>query len=99
MQVIFFQSGVVIERIPKCFDWQKDLPDEPHLLVGVLLVSDGNCLHAVSIHGGFVYDANEVVALPLCQDTLDFCTSTAEVKSLFVGFRCGHFLRYKGTKR
>ena len=74
---------VVIERIPKSFNWPKDLLDERHLLVGVLLASDGNCLHAVSIHGGFVYDANELVALPLCQDALDYCTSTAEVKSSF----------------
>ena len=90
---------VVIERIPKSFNWPKDLLDERHLLVGVLLASDGNCSHAVSIHGGFVYDANELVALPLCQDALDYCTSTAEVKSSFVGFRRGYFLRYKGTKK
>ena len=89
----------MIERIPTCFDWQKDLLDERHLLVGVLLASDGNCLHAVSIHGGFVYNANEVVALPLCQNSLDYCTYTAEGKSSFVGFRRGYFLRYKGTKK
>jgi hypothetical protein len=46
-----------------------------------------------------VYDANEVVALPLCQEALDYCTSTAEVKSFFVKFRRGYFLRYKGTKK
>ena len=27
---------VVIERIPKCFNWQKDLLDNRHLLVGVM---------------------------------------------------------------
>ena len=90
---------IVIERIPKCFDWQKHLLDERHILVGVLLASDGNCSHAVTIHGGFVYDANEMVALPLCQEALDYCTSTAEVKSSFVRFRRGYFLRYKGTKK
>ena len=90
---------VVIERIPKCFNWQKDLLDNHHLLVGVMFASDGNCSHAVSIHGGLVYDANEVVALPLCQEALDYCTSTAEVKSSFVNFRRGYFLRYKGTKK
>jgi hypothetical protein len=90
---------IVIERIPKSFDWQKDLLDERHILVGVLYTSDGNCSHAVTIHGGFVYDANEVVALPLCQEALDYCTSTAEVKSSFVRFRRGYFLRYKGTKK
>ena len=90
---------VVIERIPKCFNWQKDLLDKRHLLVGVMLASDGNCSHAVSIHGGSVYNANEVVALPLCQEALDYCTSTAEVKSFFVGFCRGYFLLYKGTKK
>jgi hypothetical protein len=64
-----------------------------------MLASDGNCSHAVSIHGGFVYDANEVVALPLCQEALDYCTSTEESKSSFVQFRRGYFLRYKGTKK
>jgi hypothetical protein len=49
--------------------------------------------------GGFLYDKNEVVALPLCQEVLDFCMFTAEVKSLFVGFFRGYFLRYKGTKK
>ena len=94
-----FPKWIVIERIPKCFDWQKDLLDERHILVGVLLASDGNCAHAVSIHGGFVYDANEMVALPLSQEALDYCTSTADVKSSFVCFRCGYFVRYKETKK
>ena len=84
--------------IPKCFDWQKHLLDERHISVGVLLASDGNCSHAVTIHGGFVYDANEMVALPLCQEALDYCTSTAEMKSSFVRFRRGYFLGYKGPK-
>ncbi len=57
---------VVIERISKCFNWQKDLLDKRHLLVGVMFASDGNCSHAVSIHGEFVYNASEVVGLPLC---------------------------------
>ncbi len=89
---------VVIEKIPKCFNGQKDLLDN-HLLVGVMFASDGNCSHAVSIHGGSVYNANEVVALPLCQEAPDYCTSTAEVKSFFVTFHRGYFLRYKGTKK
>ncbi len=59
---------VILERIPKCFNWQKDLLDNRHLLVGVMFASDGNSSHAISIHGGFVYDANEVVVLPLCQE-------------------------------
>ena len=38
---------VVIERIPKCFNWQKDLLDNHHLLVGVMFASEGNRSHAV----------------------------------------------------
>ncbi len=34
---------VVIERIPKCFNWLKDLLDKRHLLVGFMFASDGNC--------------------------------------------------------
>ena len=52
---------VVIERIPKCFNWQKDLLDKSHLLVGVMFASDGNWSHAVSIHGGFVYNAMKLL--------------------------------------
>jgi hypothetical protein len=99
MQEQFFLKWVVIERIPKCFYWQKDLLDKHHLLVGVMLASDGNCSHAVSIHGGFVYISNEVVTLPLCQEALDYCRSTAEVKSFFLGFCRGYFIWYKGTKK
>jgi hypothetical protein len=41
----------------------------------------------VTIHGGFVYDANKLVAIPLCQEALDYCTSTQTEKSSFVNFR------------
>ncbi len=39
---IMIPKWIVIERIPKCFNWQKDLVDKRHLLVGVMLTSDGN---------------------------------------------------------
>ena len=90
-------SWVVIEYIPKNYDWTVGL-DERHMLLGVLKASDGSCCHAVTVHGGFVYDANERIALPLCAEALNYCTSTPLVKSEFKGFRRGFFLRYKGTK-
>jgi hypothetical protein len=52
---------------PGTFNWKTDL-DERTLLLGVLNASDGNCSHAVTVHGGFVYDANELVDIPLCQE-------------------------------
>jgi hypothetical protein len=53
----------------------------------------------VLVQGGFLYDENEVVALPLCQEVLGFCMFTAEVKSLLVELFRGYFLQYKGTKK
>ena len=85
-------------QLPKNFDWHSDL-QEHDLLVGVLHASDGSCSHAVTIYGReFVYDANEAVALPLCDGALDYCTSTEKVKSTFVRFKRGFFCRYDGKK-
>jgi hypothetical protein len=71
---------------PGTFNWKTDL-DERTLSLRVLNASDGNCSHAVTVHGRFVYDANELVAIPLCQEALDYCTSTQTEKSSFVNFR------------
>jgi hypothetical protein len=66
--------------IPKCvkwpgtFNWKTNL-DERTLLLRVLNASDENCSHAVNVQFGFVYDANKLVAIPLCQEALDYCTS------------------------
>jgi hypothetical protein len=80
------------------FDWKKDLQPRD-VLVGVLQASDGSCSHAVTIHGGFVFDANERVALPLCDKALNYCTSTEKVKSTFVRFKRGVCFRYHGQKK
>jgi hypothetical protein len=72
---------------PHMFDWrllQEQMKDT--ILLGVLNESDGNGSHAVTIHGGYVYDANEVVAIPLCKEALDYCCSTTMVKNEFVSF-------------
>jgi hypothetical protein len=92
------QSWIVIRSIKKHFDWRKEI-DEQQTLLGVLHASDGSCCHAVTIHGGFTYDANETIALPLCNDALNYCTSTSLVKSDFVNFGRGYILKYKGTKK
>jgi hypothetical protein len=86
------------KRKPLAFDWRQDL-DCRTVFVGVLLASDGNSSHAITIHGGFIYDSNEVVALPLCQEALDYCTSTETQKSTFVEFRRGWSFRYTGKQQ
>jgi hypothetical protein len=91
-------TWIVIRRLPRQFDWRVDL-DARNLLLGVLTASDGSCCHAVCIHGGFVYDANEVKAIPLCEEALNYCTSTPLVKSEFVGFRRGYIFRYEGQRQ
>ena len=85
----------VLKR-PQMFDWHllqgEKMKDT--ILLGVLNESDGNGSHAVTIHGGYVFDANEVVAIPLCKETLDYCCST--VKNGFVSFRKATLFCYDG---
>ena len=69
------------------------------ILLAVLASSDGHKAHAVAIHDGFIYDANEAVALPYNQQALDYCTSTATKKSKFVYFSRGLLFRYTGQKQ
>ena len=69
------------------------------VLLGVLLANDNSYSHAVAIHDNFVIDANEAIALPLCAEVLNYCTSTAHVKSEFVRFNCGFRFHYKGKKK
>ncbi len=54
-------------RRPVDFNWQTDLGDRT-ILLGVLNASDGNCSHAITVHGGFIYNTNEQVSIPLCQE-------------------------------
>jgi hypothetical protein len=61
------------------FDWkllQEQMKDT--VLLGVLNKSNGN--------GGYVYDAHEAVAIPLCKEVLDYCCSTTIVKNEFMSF-------------
>jgi hypothetical protein len=87
----------VLKR-PQMFDWQQLLGErmKDTILMGVLNESDGNGSHAVTIHGGYVYDANEVVAIPLCKEALDYCCSTTTVKNGFVSFRKATLFYYDG---
>ena len=88
---------IVISPINKAFDWKTDLR-ENELVLGVLFASDNSCSHAVSIHGKFIYDANEPVALPLTDEALDYCTSTETVKTTFICFKFGFRFFYEGQR-
>ena len=68
------------------------------ILLGAICASDGSISHAVAIHGGFIYDANETLAIPLTQEALDYCSSTETVKSTFVEFWRGYTFAYNGKK-
>ena len=41
-------------------------------MVGVIQDSEGSCQHAVTIYQNWVFDSNKEVALPLCQESLDY---------------------------
>jgi hypothetical protein len=65
---------------PVDFNWKTDLHKRT-IVLGVLNASDGNCSHAVTLHGGFIFDANKLIAFGLCQEALDYCTSTQKERS------------------
>ena len=83
---------------PEEFNWRLLNVKKETIFLGVLNESDGNSSHAVTIHGGFVYDANEVIAIPLCKESLDYCCSTATVKNEFVSFRKATLFHCDGIK-
>ena len=74
-------------------------PQRTNHLVGGFNASDGNCSHAVTVHGGFIYNANELVAIPLCQEALDYCTSTPTEKSMFINFCRISLFYYEGRRQ
>ena len=92
-----FPSWILIHLLPRDFNWKIDMR-ENEVVLGVLLASDDSCSHAVTLHGNFIYDANEAFALPLCDEALDYCTSTSTVKSTFIRFKFGFRFYYNGEK-
>jgi len=53
--------------------------------------NDGHANHAVAIFNGWIFDSNEKIAIPLCQEGLDYCVSTKEEKVKFVKFNNGFY--------
>ena len=90
-------SWLLIQRLPCEWNWKTDMTDE-EIVLGVLFASDDSCSHAVAINGSYVYDANETVALPLCDDALDYCTSTEKVQSKFVKMKLAYRFSYGGSQ-
>ena len=90
-------SWVQVCHLPNKFDWKHCLKVDM-ILVGVLHASDGHTSHAITCHGGYIFDSNEKLALPLCQAALDFCTCSQEKNSVFLGFKKGILFQYKGNK-
>ena len=94
VSVALLPGWLQIRRIPKDFSDRGITPTMVAVLV--LKASDGNCSHAVTTHGGFLYDANEEAAIPFCKDALDYCCSTEEIHSEFIGFARGWIFEYRG---
>ena len=93
-----FPKRLITTRIKPSFNWKVDLLPKD-VFVGVLQASDDSCSHAVSIHGNLVYDANETVAISLCDEALDYCASSATVKSTFVKFKRGYIYRNHSQRK
>jgi hypothetical protein len=96
-------SWLECKKVLPIFDWKKDL-NENMILVGVIKDSKGSCQHAVSIYRNWVFDSNEEVALPLCQESLDCCTWDGKdgevcVLSQFVKFINGWIFYEKEGKK
>ena len=68
------------------------------ILLGVIASSDGHTSHAIATHGGYIYDANEEYAIPLCQEGLDYCASTPTKARSFVRFHRVVRLEYRGQQ-
>ena len=64
----------------------------------VLTESDGNGLHAVTICGGYIYDAMETRGIPLCNKGLDYCCSTSKTKNEFAHFQNFTLFFYDGRE-
>ena len=82
------------------FNWKTDL-DKYDIFVGVLEGSDGEVNHAIGIFNNWIFDSNENVAIPLCQEGLNYCVSDCETDVKFVKFKRGFFFRDQSdnTKR
>ena len=81
------------------FNWKDDLKDDK-VVVGALRASNDSCLQeTVTTHGYFTFDANEKVALRVCDEALDDYTSTKTVQRKFVALKLGYRFFYGGKRQ
>ena len=80
------------------FNWEVDINSRV-IFVGMMICSDGVISHAVTLHDGYIYDAFETVAIPLCHEGLDYCTSNKSHKRQFLRFVKGIKFVYKGKEQ
>ena len=69
------------------------------IFVGGLLGTDSIANHAIAIYNNWIFDGNKKVAIPPCQEGLDYCVSTKYFKCKFVKFTGGFYLRERGDKK
>lgn len=63
------------------------------LAVVVLMASDGAINHAVTVHDGLIFDANERYAIPLSQANLDLMCSTESRSAAYKCIAYGYLFR------
>ena len=52
--------------------------------------SDGSCGHAITIVDGWIFDSNEDHALPLCDASLNYITTSEDRTSKFMNIEKGY---------
>jgi len=85
------------KRTRETFDWRTGIAPND-FFVGVIHDTSGSVQHAVSIHGGWIFDSNEPFAFRFNQASLDCCTwevwdGAVKQKSKFVTFHEGWLFR------
>ena len=73
--------------------------DQYDLFVSIIKGSDDINNHAIGIYNNWIFDSNESVAIPLCQEGLNYCASTKGVGNQFVSFTGGFFFQKNSKKR
>lgn len=70
-----------------------------NLFVAIIKRLDNIANHAVGIYNSWIFDSNEKVAIPLCQEGLKYCVSTEDEMIQFVSFTCEFYFRESSTNQ
>jgi hypothetical protein len=88
---------IITKKMPTGFHWMDLQRDQ--ILLAVLVGSDGSNSHSVCMHGRWIFDANETIAIPLSQKGLNYCTSNPERACRFRRFWKGWLFYYEGNQK